>query len=85
MKTKPDIDVILDELHTLEYLWIGSEIRTWFLGRTLGWRVCASSWKRKPYTLERLQTFIDENNLPLRIEDEHDMVNSFKVYLKDAA
>jgi len=77
--------VILEYLRELEYIWMGKEIRNGWFGKLLGWRVSASSIMRKPYTLERLQEFIDENNLPLVIEDEHDMTNTFKVFLKDAA
>jgi len=82
---KYDIDLILEELHSIEYIWVGSEIRNWVLGRTRGWRITASSILRKPYTIERLQSHIDEHNLPLIIEDDHDMTNVFRVYLKDAA
>ncbi len=77
-----DRDTILSHLKTIEYIWVGCPIRKWFGGKVIGWNVCASSIMRKPYTLERLKEEIESENLPLKIKDENDMLNSFQVFLK---
>jgi len=79
-----DRQVVLSYLRSIEFIWMGSPIKKWWFGETIGWTVFASSIMRKPYTLERLKNEIEENDLPLEIVDSHDMKNSFKVFLKDA-
>ena len=80
-----DKKVIIEELRSLDFIWLGSEIRNGWFGRLIGWNATASSVMRKPFTLKRLQEEIDLRHLPLVIEDEYDMLNSFKIILKDAA
>lgn len=82
---RQDKDVILHKLREIEYIWVGRDIRRWFFGEIIGWNVAASSVMRKAFTIERLQNIIKEENLPLEIKDTHEYLNSFKVYLKDAA
>lgn len=84
-QTKMDKEVILSELRSLEYLWIGRPIRNWFGGGIVGWNVYSSSILRKTYALERLQAEIEEKQLPLEIKDEPEMSNAFQVHLKNVA
>ena len=84
MSTK-DKQVVLSALREIEFIWVGREIRKWFFGEIIGWNVCSSSIVRKKFTLERLQEEIVVRQLPLEIIDEDDMLNSFRVYLKEAA
>lgn len=80
-KSKEDV---LAHLRSLDYLWVKEPIRDWFsLGKIIGWNVNTSSLLRKPYSLERLTEYIEENQLPLTVEDSRSFVNSFKVFYHD--
>lgn len=80
-----DKDIILEELKSLDYVWVGSEIRRGWFFRLLGWNCYSSSVIRKTSALKRLQEHIEQNHLPLEIKDEPEMSNAFRVLIKDAA
>jgi hypothetical protein len=70
-------------LKQVDYIWVCSPIRKWFLGSVVGWNICSSSLVRKKYTIERLQSEIDADDLPLEIKEENQFTNSFKVMIHE--
>lgn len=80
-----DKQVILETLRSIEYIWVGCAIKDGWFGSVIGWNIFASSLLRKRFTMERLKEEIEEYHLPLVIEDEKEMTNAFRVYIKKAA
>lgn len=70
-------------LKSIDYIWVGSPIRKWFFGDIVGWNVCSSSLIRKEYTIVRLRSEIEYDNLPLVVKEENEYTNSFKVMIHD--
>ena len=71
-------------LKSLPYLFRVSAIReNLFSKDVVGWNVSSSSSIRKEYSIYRIKKEIEENNLPLRIEERDDefSLTRFQVYL----
>ncbi len=81
-KNIPDAAVIFDHLKKLDYLFFKGKIRTWKSEQIVGWNCAAASVFRKELTLQRLETFIEENNIPVFIENQTPYSERFKIMIK---
>jgi len=82
-KIKYTTEELFAFLKSVDYIWVGSPIKKWFWGDIIGWNVCSSSLVRKEYTIERLQSEIDYDNLPLEIIEENEYTNAFKIFINE--
>lgn len=78
----PDPAVILHQLKELDYLVVRNKISTYHSRQTVGWNAAVLSSLRKAETLEQLESFINENNIPVFIEDQTPYSASFKIMIK---
>lgn len=78
----PDSDVILSHFKSLDYVIMKGKITTWHGGHVVGWNAAAPSVIRKPYTVEKLEKFIEDNDMPVFIQDQSPHIDSFKIMIR---
>lgn len=79
----PDYQPIEAHLKSIPYIKITGQVRTWFGGQVVGFNAQASSIIRKPYTIERIKKEIEENNIPLFVQDYlGEGYDSFRLMIK---
>jgi len=78
----PDYQVIEAFLKTLDFISVRSYVRVWITKAVIGFNVTASSCIRKRYTIERLCKIIEEENLPVWIDNQTgDHTDLFRIML----
>lgn len=69
--------------HSAEFVWWeGKIVRSLKDNEVVGINARASSLIRLPFTIQRVNYIIKENNLPLRVFVNHSHLNHFRLLLK---